>query len=152
MVSYSVLFKVKSISYLSLRDFNAAEVELSEFLFHLQCLLCNKPSPFHFHPPPLPNKDPWATSEGSSSIAPELDLFAMKPVESVAAAASPTNAEPSISPTAAPAVPSPPTTTASATTEPVAPPTLDLFSGNISAVILPLSCFTLHYDNINLLS
>ncbi|XP_051721215.1 clathrin coat assembly protein AP180 [Ctenopharyngodon idella] len=76
--------------------------------------------------------DPWATSEGSSSIAPELDLFAMKPVESVAAAASPTSAEPSISPTAAPAVPSPPTatatTTASATTEPVAPPTLDLFS------------------------
>ncbi|XP_048008932.1 clathrin coat assembly protein AP180 isoform X3 [Megalobrama amblycephala] len=72
--------------------------------------------------------DPWATSEGSSSIAPELDLFAMKPVESVAAAASPTNAEPSISPTAAPAVPSPPTTTAPATTEPVAPPTLDLFS------------------------
>ncbi|XP_048008939.1 clathrin coat assembly protein AP180 isoform X9 [Megalobrama amblycephala] len=76
----------------------------------------------------LLGEDPWATSEGSSSIAPELDLFAMKPVESVAAAASPTNAEPSISPTAAPAVPSPPTTTAPATTEPVAPPTLDLFS------------------------
>ncbi|XP_056114477.1 clathrin coat assembly protein AP180 isoform X2 [Rhinichthys klamathensis goyatoka] len=76
--------------------------------------------------------DPWATSEGSSSIAPELDLFAMKPVESIVAPASPTSDEPSISPTAAPAVPSPPpataTTTASATTEPAAPPTLDLFS------------------------
>ncbi|XP_016143555.1 clathrin coat assembly protein AP180 isoform X5 [Sinocyclocheilus grahami] len=103
--------------------------------------------------------DPWAPSEGSASIAPELDLFAMKPVESVAAAASPTSAEPSISPTAAPATPSPPTATAttttittSATTESAAPPTLDLFSGNVSAVILPLSCFTLHYDNFNLLS
>ncbi|XP_052002956.1 clathrin coat assembly protein AP180-like [Xyrauchen texanus] len=73
--------------------------------------------------------DPWAPSEGSSSIAPELDLFAMKPVESVSAAASPTSAEPSISPTAAPAAPSPPsTTTTSSTIEPVAPPTLDLFS------------------------
>ncbi|XP_016397377.1 clathrin coat assembly protein AP180-like isoform X6 [Sinocyclocheilus rhinocerous] len=81
--------------------------------------------------------DPWAPSEGSASIAPELDLFAMKPVESVAAAASPTSAEPSISPTAAPATPSPPTATAtattttittSATTESTAPPTLDLFS------------------------
>ncbi|KAK7157949.1 hypothetical protein R3I93_009218 [Phoxinus phoxinus] len=77
--------------------------------------------------------DPWATSEGSSSVAPELDLFAMKPVESIAAAASPTSAEPSISPTAAPAVPSPPpatatTTTTSATPEPAPPPTLDLFS------------------------
>ncbi|KAI2655096.1 Clathrin coat assembly protein AP180 [Labeo rohita] len=105
---------------------------------HPECLLFNKPSPFHFHPPTLPNKDPWAPSEGSASIAPELDLFAMKPVESVAAAASPTSAEPSISPTAAPATPSPPTatatttatttTTTSATTESVAPPTLDLFS------------------------
>ncbi|XP_026084146.1 clathrin coat assembly protein AP180-like isoform X2 [Carassius auratus] len=80
--------------------------------------------------------DPWAPSEGSASIAPELDLFAMKPVESVASAAFPTSAEPSISPTEAPATPSPPTTTAttttsittSATTESAAPPTLDLFS------------------------
>ncbi|XP_016378944.1 clathrin coat assembly protein AP180 isoform X4 [Sinocyclocheilus rhinocerous] len=82
--------------------------------------------------------DPWAPSEGSASIAPELDLFAMKPVESVATAASPTSAEPSISPTAAPATPSPPTatatttatttTTTSATAESAAPPTLDLFS------------------------
>ncbi|XP_042628746.1 clathrin coat assembly protein AP180-like isoform X3 [Cyprinus carpio] len=78
--------------------------------------------------------DPWAPSEGSASIAPGLDLFAMKPVESVAAAASPTSAEPSISPTATPATPSPPTTTTttaittSATTESAAPPTLDLFS------------------------
>ncbi|XP_026106678.1 clathrin coat assembly protein AP180-like [Carassius auratus] len=81
--------------------------------------------------------DPWAPSEGSASIAPELDLFAMKPVESVASAASPTSAEPSISPTEAPATPSPPSTTAtttttsittSATTESAAPPTLDLFS------------------------
>ncbi|KAK2902842.1 hypothetical protein Q8A67_007555 [Cirrhinus molitorella] len=81
--------------------------------------------------------DPWAPSEGSASIAPELDLFAMKPVESVATAASPTSAEPSISPAATPATPSPPTatatttattTTTSATTESTAPPTLDLFS------------------------
>ncbi len=132
------------------------------FFFFLQFLLFNKPSPFHFHLPTLPNKDPWATSEGSASIAPGLDLFAMKPVESVAAAASPTSAEPSISPTAARATPSPPTatattaatttTTTSATAESVALPTLDLFSGNVSAGTLPLSCFTLHYDNINLLS
>ncbi|KAL1259719.1 hypothetical protein QQF64_010296, partial [Cirrhinus molitorella] len=81
--------------------------------------------------------DPWAPSEGSASIAPELDLFAMKPVESVATAASPASAEPSISPAATPATPSPPTatatttattTTTSATTESTAPPTLDLFS------------------------
>ncbi len=151
-----MLLKVKSI--LSLCDFSVPEV--MSYFFCLQ--LFNKPSPFHFHPPTLPNKDPWATSEGSASIAPELDLFAMKPVESFAAAASPTSAEPSISPTAAPATPSPPTATAtitattttntSTTAESVAPPTLDLFSGNVSAGILPLSCFTLHYDNINLLS
>ncbi|XP_042597238.1 clathrin coat assembly protein AP180-like isoform X4 [Cyprinus carpio] len=82
--------------------------------------------------------DPWAPSEGSASIAPELDLFAMKPVESITTAASPTSAEPSISPTAAPATPSPPTatattaatttTTTSSTTESAALPTLDLFS------------------------
>ncbi|XP_059424129.1 clathrin coat assembly protein AP180-like isoform X2 [Carassius carassius] len=82
--------------------------------------------------------DPWAPSEGSASIAPELDLFAMKPVESVATAASTTSAEPNVSPTVAPATPSPPTatatttatttTTTSATAESVAPPTLDLFS------------------------
>ncbi|XP_056331594.1 clathrin coat assembly protein AP180 [Danio aesculapii] len=84
--------------------------------------------------------DPWAPSEGSASIAPELDLFAMKPVESVsvaaAAAVSPTSAEPVISPTEAPETLSPATntttttstTTASATAEPAAPPTLDLFS------------------------
>uniref|UniRef100_A0A9J7ZJ30 Clathrin coat assembly protein AP180 n=1 Tax=Cyprinus carpio carpio TaxID=630221 RepID=A0A9J7ZJ30_CYPCA len=82
--------------------------------------------------------DPWAPSEGSASIAPGLDLFAMKPVESVAAAASPTSAEPSISPTATPATPSPPTTTTtaittSATTESAAPPTLDLFSDSFVA-------------------
>ncbi|XP_057195405.1 clathrin coat assembly protein AP180 [Triplophysa rosa] len=76
--------------------------------------------------------DPWATSEGSASVAPELDLFAMKPVESaVTEVTSPTSAEASISPTVAPAASSPPTATASATsatTEPAAAPTLDLFS------------------------
>lgn len=131
-----------------------------QFLFfRLQCLLLNKPSPFHFHPQLLPNKDPWATSEGSASIAPELDLFAMKPVESVsaAAAASPTSAEPVISPTEAPETLSPATNTTtttsttattSATAEPAAPATLDLFSGNVSASVLLLSCFNLHYDEL----
>ncbi|XP_026139626.1 clathrin coat assembly protein AP180 isoform X4 [Carassius auratus] len=83
--------------------------------------------------------DPWAPSEGSASIAPELDLFAMKPVESVVTAASAASAEPNVSPTVSPATPSPPTATApttattttttstSATAESVAPPTLDLF-------------------------
>ncbi|TRY84648.1 hypothetical protein DNTS_001368, partial [Danionella cerebrum] len=80
--------------------------------------------------------DPWATSEGSSSFPPELDLFAMKPVESVPAAVSPTITEPVISPTAAPAPLSPPAATTNstastptaATTEPAALPALDLFS------------------------
>ncbi|XP_056618075.1 clathrin coat assembly protein AP180 isoform X2 [Triplophysa dalaica] len=76
--------------------------------------------------------DPWTTSEGSASVAPELDLFAMKPVESaVTEVTSPTSAEASISPEAALAASSPPTATASATsatTEPAAAPTLDLFS------------------------
>ncbi|KAI7806598.1 putative clathrin coat assembly protein AP180 [Triplophysa rosa] len=81
--------------------------------------------------------DPWATSEGSASVAPELDLFAMKPVESaVTEVTSPTSAEASISPTVAPAASSPPTATASATsatTEPAAAPTLDLFSDSFVA-------------------
>ncbi|XP_026139627.1 clathrin coat assembly protein AP180 isoform X5 [Carassius auratus] len=89
--------------------------------------------------------DPWAPSEGSASIAPELDLFAMKPVESVVTAASAASAEPNVSPTVSPATPSPPTATApttattttttstSATAESVAPPTLDLF-GDLPAV------------------
>lgn len=75
--------------------------------------------------------DPWAPSEGSSSVAPELDLFAMKPAERevTVSVSSPTSPEPSISPTAAPSVPTTTTTSAtSATAEPAVVPTLDLFS------------------------
>ncbi|XP_014872941.1 clathrin coat assembly protein AP180 isoform X8 [Poecilia latipinna] len=90
--------------------------------------------------------DPFATTEGSSSIAPELDLFAMRPSDSEAATAitPPTSSEAPtvIAPIAAPAAPAPSsatttttttTTTDTTTTESAAAPTLDIF-GDLPAV------------------
>uniref|UniRef100_A0A4W6E2Y6 Clathrin coat assembly protein AP180 n=1 Tax=Lates calcarifer TaxID=8187 RepID=A0A4W6E2Y6_LATCA len=81
-------------------------------------------------------EDPFATTEGSADIAPELDLFAMRPSDTGAAAAitPPTSSEaPTIvAPIAAPAAPTPSsttttTTTDTTTTESAAAPTLDIF-------------------------
>ncbi|XP_043974092.1 clathrin coat assembly protein AP180 isoform X4 [Gambusia affinis] len=83
--------------------------------------------------------DPFATTEGSSRIAPELDLFAMRPSDSEAATAitPPTSSEAPtvIAPIAAPAAPAPSSTTTTTTTttsdttttESAAAPTLDIF-------------------------
>ncbi|XP_068179457.1 clathrin coat assembly protein AP180-like [Antennarius striatus] len=79
--------------------------------------------------------DPFATTEGSADIAPELDLFAMRPADTESAAiAPPTSSEaPTIAaPIAAPAAPTPSsttttTTTDTTTTESAAAPTLDIF-------------------------
>ncbi|GLD48744.1 clathrin coat assembly protein AP180 isoform X1 [Lates japonicus] len=81
--------------------------------------------------------DPFATTEGSADIAPELDLFAMRPSDTGATAATaitpPTSSEaPTIvAPIAAPAAPTPSstttTTTDTTTTESAAAPTLDIF-------------------------
>ncbi|KAL6467767.1 hypothetical protein MHYP_G00234440 [Metynnis hypsauchen] len=62
--------------------------------------------------------DPWAPSEGSVEVAPELDLFAMKPAEGSTVAESPTNGEPSIVPT----------------TESAAAPPLDIFGDMFDSV------------------
>ncbi|XP_018612529.2 clathrin coat assembly protein AP180 isoform X2 [Scleropages formosus] len=77
--------------------------------------------------PPTPatdacaGSDPFAPSEGSAEVAPELDLFAMKPAETSPAVVVPTT---SAVPTGGPAAPIPPTTTStSATTAPA----LDIF-------------------------
>ncbi|XP_047212947.1 clathrin coat assembly protein AP180 isoform X4 [Girardinichthys multiradiatus] len=83
--------------------------------------------------------DPFATTEGSAGIAPELDLFAMRPADTEAATAinPPTSSEALtiIAPIAAPAAPAPSstttttttTTTNTTTTESAAAPTLDIF-------------------------
>ncbi|XP_041650390.1 clathrin coat assembly protein AP180 isoform X3 [Cheilinus undulatus] len=81
--------------------------------------------------------DPFATTEGSADIAPELDLFAMKPADTGATAATPptsSEAPTVIAPIAPPAAPTPSstatattTTTDTTTTESAAAPTLDLF-------------------------
>ncbi|XP_014872948.1 clathrin coat assembly protein AP180 isoform X9 [Poecilia latipinna] len=90
--------------------------------------------------------DPFATTEGSSSIAPELDLFAMRPSDSEAATAitPPTSSEAPtvIAPIAAPAAPAPSsatttttttTTTDTTTTESAAAPTLDIFGDTFTS-------------------
>ncbi|XP_075321008.1 clathrin coat assembly protein AP180 isoform X2 [Odontesthes bonariensis] len=81
--------------------------------------------------------DPFATTEGSADIAPELDLFAMRPTDTGASTAitPPTSSEAPtiIAPIAAPAAPTPSstttttTTTNTTTTESAAAPTLDIF-------------------------
>uniref|UniRef100_A0A4W6E4D2 Clathrin coat assembly protein AP180 n=1 Tax=Lates calcarifer TaxID=8187 RepID=A0A4W6E4D2_LATCA len=86
--------------------------------------------------------DPFATTEGSADIAPELDLFAMRPSDTGAAAAitPPTSSEaPTIvAPIAAPAAPTPSsttttTTTDTTTTESAAAPTLDIFGDSFTS-------------------
>ncbi|XP_031178627.1 clathrin coat assembly protein AP180 isoform X7 [Sander lucioperca] len=82
--------------------------------------------------------DPFATTEGSGDIAPELDLFAMRPTDTGATAATPptsSEAPTIVVPIAAPAVltPSSTTTTDTTTTESAAAPTLDIF-GDLPAV------------------
>ncbi|XP_006794887.1 clathrin coat assembly protein AP180 isoform X6 [Neolamprologus brichardi] len=90
--------------------------------------------------------DPFATTEGSADIAPELDLFAMKPTDTGADAAAITPPTSSDAPTiiAPIAAPTPSstntttttttaTTTTDTTTESAAAPTLDLF-GDLPAV------------------
>ncbi|XP_028326083.1 clathrin coat assembly protein AP180 isoform X13 [Gouania willdenowi] len=96
-------------------------------------------------------EDPFATTEGSADIAPELDLFAMKPTDSGAAAAAaaaaaatdvppPTSSEALtiIAPIAAPTPSSTTTTTDStttaATTESAAAPTLDIFGDMFDSI------------------
>ncbi|MCI4390466.1 hypothetical protein PGIGA_G00122960 [Pangasianodon gigas] len=87
--------------------------------------------------------DPWAPSEGSVEVAPELDLFAMKPAEG--STESPANGEPSITPTVAPEnapettppAPSAPTTDSAAPPAPLAPPApaaLDIFGDMFDSV------------------
>ncbi|XP_019124739.1 clathrin coat assembly protein AP180 isoform X2 [Larimichthys crocea] len=82
--------------------------------------------------------DPFATTEGSADIAPELDLFAMRPSDSGSTAITPptsSEAPTIVAPIAAPAAPTPSstttttttTTTDTTTTESAAAPTLDIF-------------------------
>ncbi|XP_047196783.1 clathrin coat assembly protein AP180 isoform X16 [Hippoglossus stenolepis] len=82
--------------------------------------------------------DPFATTEGSADIAPELDLFAMRPAATGATATTPaaiipptsSEAPTIVAPIAAPAAPTPSsttTTTTDTTTESAAAPTLDIF-------------------------
>ncbi|XP_030640420.1 clathrin coat assembly protein AP180 [Chanos chanos] len=75
--------------------------------------------------------DPFAPSEGSAEVAPELDLFAMKPLESSITAVSPTGGEPAAAaaPSETPVAPTSLSTaiTTNTTTESAAAPTLDIF-------------------------
>ncbi|XP_031178628.1 clathrin coat assembly protein AP180 isoform X9 [Sander lucioperca] len=82
--------------------------------------------------------DPFATTEGSGDIAPELDLFAMRPTDTGATAATPptsSEAPTIVVPIAAPAVltPSSTTTTDTTTTESAAAPTLDIFGDSFTS-------------------
>ncbi|XP_058881606.1 clathrin coat assembly protein AP180 isoform X2 [Acipenser ruthenus] len=66
--------------------------------------------------------DPFAPSEGSAEVPPEMDLFAMKPVETSVPAATPTTSA------ALPTAPAPTSITATTTTvTSTAPPALDIF-------------------------
>ncbi|XP_028436619.1 clathrin coat assembly protein AP180 [Perca flavescens] len=90
--------------------------------------------------------DPFATTEGSGDIAPELDLFAMRPTDTGATAATPptsSEAPTIVVPIAAPAAltPSSTTTTDTTTTESAAAPTLDIFGGKVLSLSL---CLSLH--------
>nr|XP_015211569.1 PREDICTED: clathrin coat assembly protein AP180 isoform X2 [Lepisosteus oculatus] len=68
--------------------------------------------------------DPFAPSEGSADVAPELDLFAMKPAETSVPVVTPTS---STAPSAVPAAPTPTTTATSTPATTAAPPALDIF-------------------------
>ncbi|TSN21189.1 Phosphatidylinositol-binding clathrin assembly protein [Bagarius yarrelli] len=87
--------------------------------------------------------DPWAPTEGSVEIAPELDLFAMKPAEG--STESPDNEEPSTTPTVTPenapetTPPAPPAHTTEpaaspAPAAPMAPAALDIFGDMFDSV------------------
>ncbi|XP_035384023.1 clathrin coat assembly protein AP180 isoform X2 [Electrophorus electricus] len=95
--------------------------------------------------------DPWAPSEGSAEVVPELDLFAMKPAEGSTAAESPDGEELGITPSAASssapseapggtsssaptAAPASSTTTTASTAESTAPPALDIFGDIFDSV------------------
>eukprot|EP00066_Takifugu_rubripes_P014385 XP_011603651.1 PREDICTED: clathrin coat assembly protein AP180 [Takifugu rubripes] len=95
--------------------------------------------------------DPFATTEGSGNIAPELDLFAMRPSDTGGATPSASTEEPPVvTPIAAP-IPAPTassttitTTTAdtadttdTTTTESAAAPPLDIFGGLMSPTLAP---------------
>uniref|UniRef100_A0A8C6KG69 Clathrin coat assembly protein AP180 n=1 Tax=Nothobranchius furzeri TaxID=105023 RepID=A0A8C6KG69_NOTFU len=94
----------------------------------------NLPPPVNTTPAAAP-EDPFATTEGSADIAPELDLFAMRPAntEANATITPPTSSEAPtiIAPIAAPAAPAPPSTIDTTTTESAAAPTLDIFGGKV---------------------
>ncbi|XP_032373910.1 clathrin coat assembly protein AP180 isoform X11 [Etheostoma spectabile] len=79
--------------------------------------------------------DPFATTEGSGDIAPELDLFAMRPTDTGATATTPptsSEAPTIVVPIAAPAALTPSSTT---TTESAAAPTLDIFGDSFGGSV-----------------
>lgn len=108
---------------------------------------------YNLTPPlsPVP-EDPFATTEGSAAIAPELDLFAMRPsdpgsVTPTASAEAPTIVAPTPPPTVtdttttATATTTADSTAAAATTtttESAAAPTLDIFGGKVLSFSLLL--------------
>lgn len=102
--------------------------------------------------PPAPPEDPFATTEGSGSIAPELDLFAMRPTDSSAITPPASAEELAAAPVPAPTAASTTITTTTAdntdttTTESSAAPTLDIFGGKVLSLSL---CFSLHYEKEN---
>ncbi|KAI9520846.1 hypothetical protein NQZ68_013251 [Dissostichus eleginoides] len=86
--------------------------------------------------------DPFATTEGSADIAPEMDLFAMRPTDKGAiitpsSSEAPTIVVPIVVPIAAPATPtlSSTTTTDTTTTESAAAPTLDIFGDSFAGPV-----------------
>lgn len=95
------------------------------------------------HPPAASPEDPFATTEGSADIAPELDLFAMRPTNTGSITPPISSEAPTIdTPIAAP-TPSSNTTTTPAdttTTESAAPPTLDIFGGKVLSLCLSIHC------------
>ncbi|XP_060761531.1 clathrin coat assembly protein AP180 [Neoarius graeffei] len=88
----------------------------------------------------FPGSDPWAPTEGSVEVAPELDLFAMKPAEG--STESSANEELSTTPTVAPEnapettppAPSAPTTESTAPSAPPDPAALDIFGDMFDSV------------------
>uniref|UniRef100_A0A4W4F9J5 Uncharacterized protein n=1 Tax=Electrophorus electricus TaxID=8005 RepID=A0A4W4F9J5_ELEEL len=158
-VFFMALLEYLKEAYASSQSSRAASAHtrsVSLFFFFLQLLLFNPP------------KDPWAPSEGSAEVVPELDLFAMKPAEGSTAAESPDGEELGITPSAASssapseapggtsssaptAAPASSTTTTASTAESTAPPALDIFGGKDSAFIIVLwMSFTLIHISLSL--
>ncbi|XP_066512382.1 clathrin coat assembly protein AP180-like [Hoplias malabaricus] len=101
--------------------------------------------------------DPWAPSEGSVDVAPELDLFAMKPAEGSTAAEVQGNGEPSIalsepatapSSSTAPADPTTPTTTTTTTTTATTNNTTTTTSSATESAAPPLDIFGDMFDSV----